>query len=140
MTASEAIGMGMSNTVAIVARHDAATPSVSKALYAAGLAESYSLNGKTDWHLPSRLELNQLCRYAGNQPVDNSATTCGVAIGVVKTGFGTGRLWNSSESALDGASNTNFFADVFRIYGFWASIQKSNTINVRAVRAFGPTG
>jgi hypothetical protein len=140
MTASEAIGMGMSNTVAIVARHDAATPSVSKALYAAGLAESYSVNGKTDWHLPSRLELNQLCRYAGNQPVDNSATTCGVAIGVVKTGFETGRLWNSSESALDGASNTNFFADVHRIYGFWASIQKSNTINVRAVRAFGPTG
>jgi hypothetical protein len=110
MTASEAIGMGMSNTVAIVARHDAATPSVSKALYAAGLAESYSVNGKTDWHLPSRLELNQLCRYAGNQPVDNSATTCGVAIGVVKTGFETGRLWNSSEAALDGASNTNFFS------------------------------
>jgi hypothetical protein len=140
MTASEAIGMGMSNTVAIVARHDAATPSVSKALYAAGLAESYSVNGKTDWHLPSRLELNQLCRYAGNQPVDNSATTCGVAIGVVKTGFETGRLWNSSESALEGASNTNFWADGIRIYGFWASIQKSNTINVRAVRAFGPTG
>jgi hypothetical protein len=140
MTASEAIGMGMSNTVAIVARHDAATPSVSKALYAAGLAESYSVNGKTDWHLPSRLELNQLCRYAGNQPVDNSATTCGVAIGVVKTGFETGRLWNSSESALEGASNTNFWADGIRIYGFWASIQKSNTINVRAVRAFGPAG
>jgi hypothetical protein len=140
MTASEAIGMGMSNTIAIVARHDAATPSVSKALYAAGLAESYSVNGKTDWHLPSRLELNQLCRYAGNQPVDNSATTCGVAIGVVKTGFETGRLWNSSEAALDGASNTNFKADGIRIYGFWASIQKSNTIHVRAVRAFGPTG
>jgi hypothetical protein len=140
MTASEAIGMGMSNTVAIVARHDAATPSISKALYAAGLAESYSVNGKTDWHLPSRLELNQLCRYAGNQPVDNSATTCGVAIGVVKTGFETGRLWNSSEAALDGASNTNFKADGIRIYGFWASIQKSNTIHVRAVRAFGPAG
>ena len=140
MTASEAIGMGMSNTVAIVARHDAATPSVSKELYAAGLAESYSVNGKTDWHLPSRLELNQLCRYAGNQPVDNSATTCGVAIGVVKTGFETSRLWNSSESALDGASNTNFFACCTRSYGFWASIQKSNTIHVRAVRAFGPTG
>jgi hypothetical protein len=42
---------------------------------------------------------------------------------------------------LDGASNTNFFfADGIRIYGFWASIQKSNTIHVRAVRAFGPAG
>ena len=140
LTASEAIGMGMSNTVAIVARHDAATPSVSKTLYAAGLADSYSVNGKTDWHLPSRLELNQLCRYAGNQTVDNAATTCGVAVGAVKTGFETGRLWNSSESNFDGASNTNFFADGIRIYGFWASIQKSNTIHVRAVRAFGPTG
>ena len=139
-TASEAIGMGMSNTVAIVARHDAATPSVSKTLYAAGLADSYSVNGKTDWHLPSRLELNQLCRYAGNQTVDNAATSCGVAVGAVKTGFETGRLWNSSESALQGASNTNFWADGIRIYGFWASIQKSNTIHVRAVRAFGPTG
>ena len=139
-TASEAIGMGMSNTVAIVARHDAATPSVSKTLYAAGLADSYSVNGKTDWHLPSRLELNQLCRYAGNQTVDNAATSCGVAVGAVKTGFETGRLWNSSESALDGATNTNFWADGIRIYGFWASIQKSNTIHVRAVRAFGPTG
>ena len=139
-TASEAIGMGMSNTVAIVARHDAATPSVSKTLYAAGLADSYSVNGKTDWHLPSRLELNQLCRYAGNQTVDNAATSCGVAVGAVKTGFETGRLWNSSESALNGSSNTNFWADGIRIYGFWASIQKSNTIHVRAVRAFGPTG
>ena len=139
-TASEAIGMGMSNTVAIVARHDAATPSVSKTLYAAGLADSYSVNGKTDWHLPSRLELNQLCRYAGNQTVDNAATSCGVAVGAVKTGFETGRLWNSSESELNGASNTNFWADGIRIYGFWASIQKSNTIHVRAVRAFGPTG
>ena len=139
-TASEAIGMGMSNTAAIVARHDAATPSVSKTLYAAGIADSYSVNGKTDWHLPSRLELNQLCRYAGNQTVDNAATTCGVAVGAVKAGFETGRLWNSSESALNGASNTNFFADGIRIYGFWASIQKSNTIHVRAVRAFAPTG
>ena len=139
-TASEAIGMGMSNTAAIVARHDAATPSVSKTLYAAGLADSYSVNGKTDWHLPSRLELNQLCRYAGNQTVDNAATSCGVAVGAVKTGFETGRLWNSSESDLGGASNTNFFAEVGRIYGFWASIQKSNTMIVRAVRAFGPTG
>jgi hypothetical protein len=42
-------------TAAIVARHDAG--SVSKTAYAAGVADDYVVNGKSDWWLPSIDEL-----------------------------------------------------------------------------------
>ena len=52
---SQNVGMGLANTKAIIARHDAGT--VLKSAYAAGLADSYStiVNGVKfdDWFLPS---------------------------------------------------------------------------------------
>ena len=52
---SQNVGMGLANTKAIIARHDAGT--VPKSAYAAGLADSYStiVNGVKfdDWFLPS---------------------------------------------------------------------------------------
>jgi hypothetical protein len=65
-TASQAtatrIGAGSANTLAIIARHDAVTPVISKALYAAGSADNYSNTPSggtavTDWFLPSYSEM-----------------------------------------------------------------------------------
>ena len=56
---SQNVGMGLANTKAIIARHDAGT--VPKSAYAAGLADSYStlVNGVKydDWFLPSAEEV-----------------------------------------------------------------------------------
>jgi len=56
------IGAGSANTLAIIARHDATTPVISKALYAAGSADNYSNTptggtAVTDWFLPSYSEM-----------------------------------------------------------------------------------
>jgi hypothetical protein len=54
-TGATAIGMGMANTTAIVARYSG----VDKSTYAAGIADSLYVGGKSDWFLPSKDELNQ---------------------------------------------------------------------------------
>jgi hypothetical protein len=54
-TAHNGLFGGKAATAQIVARHNAG--SVAKDLYAAGVADDYSINGKSDWWLPSRKEL-----------------------------------------------------------------------------------
>lgn len=51
-----AIGMGLTNTDSIIARQGAGT-------YAASIARAYRGCGYTDWFLPSRDELRQICLY-----------------------------------------------------------------------------
>ena len=64
-TAAIAIGMGMANTNQIYARLTAAG-SVETKNYAAGIAWEYTNNSKTDWYLPSKDELNELCKFLRN--------------------------------------------------------------------------
>ena len=64
-TTATRIGSGSANTLAIIARHDAESPAVSKALYAAGSADNYSNtptggSAVTDWFLPSYSEMVML--------------------------------------------------------------------------------
>ena len=77
-------------------------------------AELYAGNGKTDWHLPSKDELNQLY---------NQRVTVG--------GFSTDPYWSSSESGFPSAW----------IQGFASGPQgpsgKDGASDVRLVRAFG---
>ena len=51
------VGTGRAATMAIVARHNAINPAVSKNLYAAGVAADYVTATASDWWLPSRDEL-----------------------------------------------------------------------------------
>jgi len=101
-----AIGNGKSNTDSIVKAQGVGS-------YAAYLCDTLTIDGFTDWYLPSQDELNLL--YI-NQ----------AAIG----GFSGDHYWSSSEFSSSGAWIEGF------ITGGQADYAKDNTLYVRAVRAF----
>ena len=123
-----AMGTGRAATAAIVARHDAG--GVSKADYAAGVADAYTTPTASDWFLPSKDELNEVWKYARNtgQAAGAGAVCAG---GVVREDvFASYYYWSSSEDAgyyawvqsfSGGSQYTNF---------------KATRFNVRPVRAF----
>jgi hypothetical protein len=123
-----AIGTGHANTTAIRAQSN----TVGKAATA---SRAYQGGGKTDWFLPSKDELNQLCRYAWNLTVGNTITTCTGMSGTIRTGFSTGFYWSSSEFAdvVNAAGNAE--VQVFS-NGGRNVIDKSWPLSVRPVRAF----
>jgi hypothetical protein len=104
---------GKAATLAIVARHDAG--SVAKNLYAAGVADVYTANGKSDWWLPSDEELTLMHENLNNRGLG---------------GFAFGSYWSSSETWRDGVWSRMFFngrVNELEKFGQWA---------VRPVRAF----
>ena len=113
-TAATAIGMGMANTTAIVARHAGVTAGT----YAASMADAYSVTRSSvvyaDWFLPSKGELNAMHTKRGD-------------IG----GFATDFYWSSSEGSADGA-----WGQYFNVGGFQGNFAKGNTGYVRPVRSF----
>jgi prepilin-type N-terminal cleavage/methylation domain-containing protein len=139
-TASTAIGMGMTNTNKIYDRLTTAG-SDATSTYAAGLAWAYSNNGKTDWYLPSKDEMNQVCKWAygqdtsaANQAVAcNPSNTASLSTSLGVSGFEqTAGYWSSSESDADKA----WF--MWLVQGFRAGVSKdSNNYRLRPIRAVG---
>jgi hypothetical protein len=82
--------------------------------FAAGIAWAYTNNSKTDWHLPSKDELNQL--YINRAEVG---------------GFSYDYYWSSSEYNAGAARTQNF------LYGYQDWSGKTSAKKVRLVRAFG---
>ena len=131
-TSSEALnslmmGTGRAATAAIVARHDAGV--VLKSAYAAGVADAYTTATASDWFLPSRDELNEVCKYARNT---GQAAGAGIVCtgGELRSGFAADYYWSSSEgSALDAWSQ--YFG-----LGGQTNVDKVNPVYVRPVRAF----
>jgi hypothetical protein len=103
-TTATAIGTGMANTT---------TADGTCTSGAIQIAADYTNNGKIDWHLPSKDELNQL--YIQR-----------VAVG----GFFPGFYWGSSENAP--LAWGQFFDN-----GVQSDYNKVMTAHVRLVRAFG---
>ena len=101
-----AVGTGATNTAAIV-------NFCAEANTPAKLADAYTLNGYNDWFLPSKDELNLL--YA---QID------------VVGGFAGSSYWSSSEN------DSNFAWLQFFATGSQFFSSKTNTLSVRAVRAF----
>jgi hypothetical protein len=118
------IGVGMANTTAIQAQtgNDAST---SAAVY----AYDYTNNSMADWYLPSKDELNELCKYARNTGQDAGASTV-CAGGTLRSGFSPTFYWSSSEIDRNGARYQDFFLGASD-YGY-----KGDSISVRPVRAF----
>jgi hypothetical protein len=132
-TAAPAIGQGMANTNLIyeVLTGDGA---VSTSSYAAGIAWAYTNNSKTDWFLPSKDELNELCKYAKNTgQASGGGTVCAGAISASVRGFSTVNYWSSSESTDGSTASVQTFNA-----GTQNNYPKDNlsTYYVRPIRAF----
>ena len=134
-TAATAIGKGMANTNQIHARLTTAGGAATNT-YAAGIAYAYVNNGKTDWHLPSKDELNQMCKWQRGVAWTSDATVCtGGTLNSATwgaTGFSSGSYWSSSEwTAVVSAWRQSFYG------GVQGSGLRYNPYSVRPVRAFG---
>jgi hypothetical protein len=118
----------MANTNQIYARLTTAG-SVATADYAAGVAWAYTNNGKTDWHLPSKDELNELCKYAIQQTTGNTSESC-VGPRTRRSSFSAAFYWSSSETQALAAWGQDFDA------GNQLHLSKAYPQRVRPVRAF----
>ena len=110
-----AIGSGNANTIAI--ENGCSTPGI-----AADTCANLTLNGYSDWFLPSQSELNLMYQNIGQ----------GNALGFGNVGgFASDGYWSSTEFYnFDGA----WFQDFFD--GYQYGYPKNDSYHVRAVRAF----
>ena len=132
-TAATAIGMGMANTNQVHARLTTAGGAATNT-YAAGIAFAFTNNGKTDWHLPSKDELNQMCKWQRGVDWTSDATVCTggtLNSGRGASGFSADAYWSSSEFGADNAWLQSF------VNGNQGGATKNSTFDVRVVRAFG---
>jgi hypothetical protein len=112
---SQAIGTGKANTEAIVAKYGNAEPYAGKTDYAAKVCSDKTLNGYSDWFLPSWDELYEMYRQRNS-------------IG----GFVSSWYWSSSQAGAGSADSVNFYSGNKDDY----VNSKLNGYYVRAVRAF----
>ncbi len=129
-TSKSAIGDGRPNTTTSINGVAACTAG---AIYH---AELYAGGSKTDWHLASKDELLQMCKWQRGVAWVSDATGCNstgaLNSGLNATGFSsTGRYWSSTEEGPGNARNMDFNA------GNQVFNAKSNTHYVRPIRAFG---
>jgi hypothetical protein len=127
-----AIGWGYRNTRAIILQGNTNT-----ATSAAARAASYTatVSGFTydDWYLPSKDELNQMCKWQRGVAWVSDATVCGggtLNSGTGAAGFVAGYYWSSSEY------DANFAWDQFFSGGSQYGDGKDTINGVRPVRAF----
>ncbi len=124
-----ALGTGRAATAAIVARFEAG--GMAKTSYAAGAADIYATATASDWFLPSKDELNEVCKYARNtgQAAGPSIVCAG---GTIRNGFIEDLFWSSSEHHGSGA----FAWYQTFVTGRQGPYMKDLSASVRPVRAF----
>ena len=124
------IGTGYANTSAIISQRNGGNAAGN----AATVARTFRGGGKTDWSLPSKAELNALCKWARN---DTVTTSCNdqryFRDGITPNGgFITESYWSSSEFHYSRAWSQSFTSNT--------QTQGSSTKRyprfVRPVRAF----
>jgi hypothetical protein len=118
-----AIGTGATNTGLIKTGCAATTNAASLASATAG--------GLSDWFLPSKDELNQLCKYARMQStaVVDQAVVCD-ATGTLRSGFASFYYWSSSQY------DSNYAWGHYFVDGVQYTAGKTDPLQVRPVRAF----
>lgn len=96
---------------------------------AARAAFTYTLSGSTGWYLPSRNELNELCKYANNQATGDSSKACtkGTAL---RAGFSPTYYWSSTQNGPNLAWYQSFVTGQQFGYG------KPAPAAIRPIRAF----
>jgi hypothetical protein len=126
------VGLGYKDSLAIVA-NDLGSDSTAGA---AGFARTYSGGDKSDWYLPSPVELNLLCQWARGVPSSITTTCTGGTLnsstyGASAAGLTGGEYWSSTQDS----SNASY-AVVLDFGGSQRTQQKFNTDSVRPIRAF----
>jgi hypothetical protein len=124
-----AIGTGIKNTEAMVTQSNTAER-------AGTITRAYrGPNNLTDWYLPSKDELNQMCKWQRGQAWVSDATICNntgiLNSGTGASGFAALGYWSSSEVVTNIAVPQNFN------FGGQFEFAKTSTFYVRPVRAFG---
>lgn len=99
---------------------------------AASLARAYTQN-RSDWFLPSRLELNELCKYARGQSMGQWSDTECTNSGSLLPGFSSGVYWSSTEFSASAVDTYDFSASATK----YANSAKSSSGAVRPIRAGG---
>lgn len=97
LTPSNQIGLGYYNTTQILNfQNDSGS--------APGVARAYRGGGKSDWYLPTMVELNTLCKYAYSRSFVSASTSCGKpggsSITSIKIGSGYGNTWYSTSTEV----------------------------------------
>ena len=135
-----AVGTGLKNTLAME------TDATRGANTAGTKTRDYrGPNSLTDWYLPSRDELNELCKYARTQTTGDTAVRCAATDVTLRVGFnnttGVGLYWSSTEAGRIDGEGQQFGVPREGDLAIGAQGGKtktqSTTINVRPVRAFG---
>ena len=121
---STAIGAGYANTQKML---------LGCTFGAANAAAAYNGGGKSDWFLPSKDELNQMCKWVRGVAWTSDATVCTggtLNTGLGAAGFGSGLYWSSVES--DAGNPSLAWSQSSQQRGYL----KVNPLSVRPVRAF----
>ena len=92
-------------------------------------AFTFTLAGATGWYLPSKDELNELCKFARGQRTGSSGVAC-AATGTLRPGFSPTFYWSSTETDDNFAWYQNFVTGLQLSYG------KPTSAAVRPIRAF----
>jgi hypothetical protein len=83
------LGYGYQNTLALVGQSGTADKAIT-------LADSYTNGGQSDWFLPSKVELNELCKYVRQQTTGDISVAC-ASTGSLRSGI-TAAWWLSSSA------------------------------------------
>jgi hypothetical protein len=126
-----AIGSGYQNTIAITTQNNIAEK-------AGTISRAYrGPNSLTDWYLPSKDELNQMCKWARGQAWVSDATVCdntgSINSGIGAAGFVENDYWSSSDN--NALNQPLAWYQSFRL-GFQTYSYKNATLYVRPIRAF----
>jgi hypothetical protein len=135
------IGNGYKNSLAIITQGNNATT-------AAGAARAYGGGTKSDWYLPSDVELNLLCHW-GRDAIFSAADqqdaggtldgrrSCDNAVGAINSGTGAGAGFQSSEywSSNENSDGSGAFHISFDPTDFLGA-SKEDEKYVRPIRAF----
>jgi hypothetical protein len=134
------VGTGFSNTMAMLTTNGSYSADTSEAAYA---TRQYSgPNAKNDWYLPSKDELNQLCKWQRGQVWESDSRICNSSgsinnstFGATNAGFSSGNYWSSTESQRFPWQSTGWNQE-FQSGSQSNSNGKNFQLYIRAIRAF----